>query len=187
MYAYAYTVGTMFVGCKMFNVLSAWGNKQSHKCIRNVLSSSASIAQKWSLNVSIAFSATFCQSMISGTVSYIMPLLLIACKYSLRLHCWGCVIPLLCPRRSIGAINLLYAWQILPDELVFIDLTRIRFPSFSYRTNINMLPWLETTRSLLVWSMYMMFLMLSVVTLSFLHACCGLWMICVSKIFSFTA
>ena len=44
MYAYAEIVGAMFVGCIMFNMIFAWGNKWSHKCIGNLLSTPAMIA-----------------------------------------------------------------------------------------------------------------------------------------------
>ena len=66
MYAYADTVGAMFVGFIMFNVCSACVNSWYQKWIGKVLSTSR-IALKLSLNMLIDFLAAFCLFICGGS------------------------------------------------------------------------------------------------------------------------
>ena len=83
-------------------------------------------------------------------------------------------------------IILFYALHISPNDHVFIGSTRIKLLSHSYMTIIYLLSWLETTGNFLVWLVYMIFCMSSVVILTSLHCCCGWWMMCSSCVWFFS-
>ena len=134
---------------------------------------------KLSFNVLIAFLAKFCLCMCSGTFSYSMTF----CHMVLRnlSDAWllsMCFVAVT-PQSFNHCMILLYDVHISPDVLVFIGLTRMRFPSLLYITMMYWFLWLDATGNFTVLSMFILFFMSSMVTLTSLNLCCGTWTICV--------
>ena len=75
-------------------------------------------------------------------------------------------------------INFFRCFAHFSYVLFFMGSTRIKFPSVSHNTMINLFPWLDTTGNFPFWSVYFICFMSSVLVLISLILVCGMWTTC---------